>query len=92
MITDTQLYIIGNDKEKTYKIGISNNPDSRLKSIQTGCPFPLSLIKQYSLGEHASSVEKIVHLFLENNNNVKSMVGEWFSCSVKDVDDIVQKE
>jgi len=91
-MTDTQLYIIGNDEEKTYKIGISNNPDSRLKSIQTGCPFPLSLIKQYNLGGHASSVEKIVHHFLESNNNVKSMVGEWFSCSVKDVDDIVQKE
>jgi len=92
IMTDTQLYIIGNDEEKTYKIGISNNPDSRLKSIQTGCPFPLSLIKQYNLGGYASSVEKIVHHFLENNNNVKSMVGEWFSCSVKDVDDIVQKE
>jgi len=91
-MTNTQLYIIGNNKEKAYKIGISNNPSSRLKSIQTGCPFPLSLIKQYGLGEHASNVEKIVHLFLENNKNVKSMVGEWFSCSVKDVDDIVQKE
>ena len=91
-MTDTKLYIIGNDKKKTYKIGISSNPDSRLPSIQTGCPFPLSLIKQYNLGQYAGSVEKKVHLFLENSTNAKSMVGEWFSCRVQDVDDIVQKE
>jgi len=75
-----------------YKVGISNNPLSRIKGIQTGCPFPLSIIKKYNLNSYSSIVEKKIHSFLEKDTSVKSLVGEWFSCDVDKIDKLVQHE
>ena len=91
-MVDNFLYIIGNNDQNMYKVGISNNPLSRIKGIQTGCPFPLSIIKQYKLNGHSSFVEKKIHSFLEKDTSVKSLVGEWFSCNVDKIDKLVQYE
>ena len=91
-MVDNFLYIIGNIDQNMYKVGISNNPLSRIKGIQTGCPFPLSIIKQYKLNGHSSFVEKKIHSFLEKDTSVKSLVGEWFSCDVDKIDKLVQYE
>ena len=91
-MVDNFLYIIGNNDQNMYKVGISNNPLSRIKGIQTGCPFPLSIIKKYKLNGHSSFVEKKIHSFLEKDTSVKSLVGEWFSCDVDKIDKLVQHE
>jgi hypothetical protein len=91
-MVDNFLYIIGNNDQNMYKVGISNNPLSRIKGIQTGCPFPLSIIKKYKLNGHSSFVEKKIHSFLEKDTSVKSLVGEWFSCNVDKIDKLVQHE
>ena len=91
-MVDNFLYIIGNIDQNMYKVGISNNPLSRIKGIQTGCPFPLSIIKKYKLNGHSSFVEKKIHSFLEKDTSVKSLVGEWFSCDVDKIDKLVQYE
>ena len=91
-MSDNFLYIIGNNDQNMYKVGISNNPLSRIKGIQTGCPFPLSIIKKYNLNSYSSIVEKKIHSFLEKDTSVKSLVGEWFSCDVDKIDKLVQHE
>jgi hypothetical protein len=91
-MSDNFLYIIGNRDQNIYKVGISNNPLSRIKGIQTGCPFPLTIIKKYNLNSHSSNIEKKIHNFLEQDKSVKSMVGEWFSCDVRMIDSLVQSE
>ena len=91
-MVDNFLYIIGNNDQNMYKVGISNNPLSRMRGIQTGCPFPLSIITKYKLNGYSSFVEKKIHSFLEKDTLVKSLVGEWFSCDVDKIDKLVQNE
>jgi len=91
-MVDNFLYIIGNNDQNMYKVGISNNPLSRIKGIQTGCPFPLSIIKKYQLNGYSSFVEKKIHSFLEKDTSVKSLVGEWFSCELDKIDKLVLEE
>lgn len=37
------VYLIINEIEKVCKIGYSENPTARLATLQTGCPYPLTL-------------------------------------------------
>lgn len=53
------------------KIGHSKNPIKRIKSIQTGCPFPLKII---NIERGGLTEEREYHKkFAEYNTN-----GEWF--------------
>ena len=91
-MVDNFLYIIGNSDKNMFKVGISNDPTKRIKGIQTGCPFPLSIIKKYNLNSHSSVVEKKIHTFLEKDKGVKSLMGEWFSCELDKIDKLVLEE
>ena len=84
-MVDNFLYIIGNNDQNMYKVGISNNPLSRIKGIQTGCPFPLSIIKKYKLNGHSSFVEKKIHSFLEKVYN--SVLENYYSRGLLDIRD-----
>lgn len=65
------VYFAINDKQKLCKIGFSMNPYSRLKSLQTGCPFPIRL---YRTIEGSTEKEKELHRrFQQYKSN-----GEWF--------------
>lgn len=65
------VYFIINDKNKLCKIGFSMNPIDRLKSVQTGCPYPLRLYRQI---EGTYSLEKeLQRKFQQYKSN-----GEWF--------------
>lgn len=76
------VYFIGNIKYNFIKIGTSNDPNKRLKELQTGCPFQLELIhttKNYS--------EKELHeKFKEEKMN-----GEWFHYLWK-IHNLIEKE
>lgn len=39
------IYFIGNLEYNFVKIGYSKNPKKRIQSIQTGCPFPLTILR-----------------------------------------------
>ena len=60
-MVDNFVYIIGNNDHNMFKVGISNDPYKRIKGIQTGCPFPLSILKKYNLNSYSSMVEKKIH-------------------------------
>lgn len=57
--------------KKFVKIGVAANPESRLKDIQTGNPFPLKIVATIS-GHFAT--EKELHTIFERFR----VEGEWF--------------
>lgn len=65
------VYLIVNDKEYVCKIGYSENPKMRLISLQTGCPYPLRLVRTI---EGDIKKEKEIHQMFEDYR----MEGEWF--------------
>lgn len=66
------LYIIGNNSQKICKIGVSDNPQKRLKSIQTGCPYKVNILSHYP--ELGYDTEKDLHKRFKKYR----MQGEWF--------------
>jgi hypothetical protein len=70
----TTLYLITADEfNGIYKIGITNDIDFRLKSMQTGCPFKLIVFRAYTV-ENPPALEQALHLFFTK----KRLRGEWF--------------
>jgi hypothetical protein len=67
------VYIIGNVPNRLYKIGISTDVAKRLQTIQTGSPYPLTLIEVCEC-EDPRSVEKELHKICAQFR----IQGEWF--------------
>ena len=81
------LYLIQCDNSNFYKVGISEDPEERLKALQVGCPYPLVLIYKKYL-KNAFRVEKALHKSLKN----KQEIGEWFRLSKDEIKLIQQGE
>ena len=75
------IYIIGGD-EPPFKVGISKNPNKRLKSLQTGHPYPLRI---HSLKETDISQTKLLETVIHRNLKHLRTNGEWFDVPVKDL-------
>lgn len=68
-----------NDDKTLYKIGITKNKIStRIKNIQTGCPYKIEIVDTY-VSEYSRMIEKTLHNYFSYNHTH----GEWFelSCS-----------
>jgi hypothetical protein len=76
--TNPSLYLI-TDGELT-KIGISNNLQSRLKSLQAGNGRELLVLFSVEL-ENAFEIEQKLHKKFRE----KRLVGEWFSLTLSDI-------
>ena len=76
------VYFI-NDGHGHMKIGISNNPEKRLRSIQTGNPYKLSIdrVEKYSTYEDAFRRETELHNKFKDYN----LHGEWFDTVLVDL-------
>ena len=76
------LYFMQADNSGAIKIGISTNPEWRLKQLQTGCPFEIKLIAVFEKQGH---LEKKLHKKLKeykiNPLTNKKTRGEWFDFS-----------
>lgn len=77
MTNSSKIYVIG-PLGGPYKIGISNNPESRLSDLQLGNPAHLRLELTYDTA-NALIEEKLFHEELKEY----SVRGEWFSCSLE---------
>lgn len=64
------------------KIGIANDVESRLAQLQTGNPYPLTVLFCFGFS-NAEVVEKAIH----QKFFVKRKSGEWFLLTQADVDD-----
>lgn len=77
----TYLYVIAPNEAGPSKIGFSNDPDKRVRQLQTGCPERLSLqyVQETTLTE-ARRIEKSIHQTL----GYLRKTGEWFDLTVSD--------
>ena len=69
----TYLYLIKEDNSNHYKIGVSINPEDRLKSLQTASKTKLNIVA-YCVHENAYEVEQSIHAILNDCRKC----GEWF--------------
>jgi hypothetical protein len=67
------LYIIQCEGTDCYKIGIAKNVTSRLKEMQTGCPYRLILINKWYV-DRMLLREQVLHRHL----STQKTRGEWF--------------
>jgi len=79
LIKKRYTYLIKDDDNGLYKIGIAKDPQKRLKELQTGNPFQLRIVETY-LSEYSNKVEKSLH---RKYSHLKKE-GEWFNLSIKD--------
>ena len=74
------VYLISDSNTYNYKIGISNNPERRIKTLQTGNDNKLKIVHKI-LCEYYTHVEKALH----HRYNLNKINGEWFELSNNDV-------
>lgn len=74
------VYIIQLGDTDIYKIGISIDPDKRLKQLQSKSPIPLNLLWT-NFGHDYKSIEKFIHYWFKD----KRVRGEWFKLSSEDI-------
>ena len=83
-----KIYIIEDTLHKIYKIGISNNPNKRLKQLQTGSHSKLEIYKTYEVN-NARLIETSLHngfkLKCNKNDQGDDLMGEWFYLSLEDL-------
>lgn len=77
-IPDMYVYAIKNTDTGNIKLGISKNPEQRLKQLQTGCDGKLELIA-YRKADNGYRDE----LQLHHENNQYAIHGEWFTKDAK---------
>ena len=77
-IPDMYVYAIKNKDTGNIKLGISKNPEQRLKQLQTGCDGKLELVA-YRKADNGYRDE----LQLHNENNQYAIHGEWFTKDAK---------
>ena len=78
---EKKIYLIYAEKIDAYKIGISKNPAKRIKNLQTGCPYELSLLNVFK-SNFPHQLEKAIHkkyLSYKKNIDQDEISGEWFN-------------
>lgn len=79
------LYLMKDMANGYYKIGISNNPEYREKTLQSEKPtIELITSKGFSSRKIASAFESSLHKSFEN----KRLRGEWFQLTEREIDEI----
>ena len=68
------VYLIKEEENNYFKIGISKNPLIRIKQLQTGSAGHIILYYEYA-SEYASKIEKAFHRRYKTYN----VNGEWFN-------------
>ena len=80
-MTTSFIYVIGGI-DPPYKVGISRDPERRLKGLQTGHPYPLKLhyVKETEISK-TKLLEQVIHRHLK----LCKTNGEWFDMNLKDL-------
>lgn len=75
---DKYVYVARESESGRYKIGISINPEERIKSLNTGNPEQLILVHAYLAIESGYKSESLAHALFEGNR----LKGEWFDKTI----------
>ena len=78
------VYLLLEDSNNYYKIGISKNPTKRVKQLQTGSA---GLITIYNIFEskYANKIERTLH----RKYNLANIKGEWFELTIKEAQNFI---
>ena len=68
------VYLIKSENDSLYKIGFATHVATRLKALQTGHPYPLSVIAAFA-SPHARTIERALH----RTYSYARETGEWFA-------------
>lgn len=80
------VYIMRDEKNGCFKIGISNRPEYREKTLQSDKPFIVMLrAKEFPTRKMAHAFEQSLHKVYEQ----KHIRGEWFSLNEDDVREVM---
>lgn len=81
------MYILQNGNTNEYKIGITNNLNKRIGTLQTGCPNELKIIKIYSHynRKQIEKYERALHRYFTKCGCRIRKNGEWFNLRVPDI-------
>jgi len=79
-LPDLYLYLIKEEGSSNYKIGISKDPETRLKQLQTGNSNRLALVYT-TKAENRYKEERKIHKILE----AYKLHGEWFNLESKEI-------
>lgn len=86
------IYIISNE-QNYIKVGVSKNPERRIKQLQTGNEHQLSLLFKEEFNcsrNHLLKIEKELHKKLKQMTT--KSIGEWFlldKCKIDNVKNII---
>ena len=86
--TQDYVYIIANDKDYI-KVGISKDPNKRVKQLQTGNPNKLKLLftEEFECKrDHLLKIEKLIHKSLSPYK--EDCMGEWFKIDMSKLQEI----
>lgn len=75
---DKFVYVAKESCSGRYKIGISSNPEARVKALNTGNPEKLVLIHAYLATDSGYKSESLAHAIYEKER----LHGEWFSSGI----------
>jgi predicted GIY-YIG superfamily endonuclease len=79
------VYLLKEDENQYYKIGISKNTKRRIKQLQTGSAGEISLHNEF-ISDYASKIEKALH----RKYNTYKVKGEWFNLTLEQVKAFLQ--
>jgi hypothetical protein len=74
------IYVIGRE-EGPVKVGITSSPADRLRTLQTGCPFKLTLFQKWECADRSDAIE---HEDIFGGVCADSrIIGEWFDMTAE---------
>lgn len=82
-----QIYIFQNEMYPILKVGMSDNPIKRMKQVQGGAGFPLTLFYESEPVLNPTTVERLIHKELKDYRKG----GEWFEIEAKVAKQIIEK-
>jgi hypothetical protein len=81
-----QVYLINQHGTNNFKIGLSKDPEKRLKELQTANGDSLDLIHTFNT-RYAFKLESALHRVYAS----KKTIGEWFQLELKDVNSFLEE-
>lgn len=85
------VYILRSGNSQNFKIGVSKNIIDRIKQLQTGSPYKISLYHCFeaTARKQAFECEHSLHKYF-SKNKTKLMWGEWYRLTRKDLEILLQ--
>lgn len=81
------VYILRSGNTNNFKIGVSKNIENRIKQLQTGNPYKITVYHYFEAPtrENAFNCEHWLHKFFDGHKT-ELMRGEWYRITLKELE------